>query len=651
MLDMRKTIYAFAVLSGLFAVSCNKFLDIDPRNKVSEEIIVSSEAAIDAYAANLYGRLPVEDFNWSPYEGFKQGSGWGNHLSGDYCDESMHSQFDDIGLEAADLWSDAYSLIRDINLFIEKNPEFAVSEEKKQQYLGEGYMMRAMCYGELAKRYGGVPVIKEAQEYLGDGYVENLRVDRSTEFDTWKFVVEECGKAAGLLDWGTDTRRFNRWSALAYKTRYALYAASIAKFTQANGVYYEGEAVDKELVGIDPSQADYFYGQVLSAGKELIDSKLFGLFRPDPASPDEAAENYQMLFESPDDCISSPQEPIFCRGYKTATYLTHNFDIFARPVQLAYGWKYPGRTNPTLDLVDDYDDYNDDGLSNSGVKVLTTVDGLGDADVNGFDPSKNYLKFDDPTEIFANKDARLKATVILPGSIYKDTKIIIQGGIVKSDGSYIFRSAVGDEGITGKDGKAYYTFGAADQMKYSGFDAGGSGSYTRSGFLIRKWMQENRTIPAETGYGDNTWIDMRYAEVLLNYAEAAVEMTNPDAVHIENGEKAINAIRKRAGHTDELHFSGNENNDRAIVRNERRVELAFENKRYWDLFRWRTFHTSFVGRKKLSLVPFIDLREENPKYIFVRMTMPEFTGQTFFYTSYYRQIPGTGNSGLIQNPA
>ena len=648
---MKKIIYVFTLFAGFYAVGCNKFLDIEPRNKVSEGIIVSSEAAIDAYAANLYGRLPVEDFNWSPYEGFVQGNGWGNHLSCDYCDESMHSQFDDIGPEASDLWDNAYSLIRDINSFIEKNPEFAVSEEKKKQYLGEGYMMRAMCYGELAKRYGGVPIIKEVQEYMGGGQVDNLKVPRSTEFETWKFVVEECGNAADLLDRGTDTRRFNRWSALAYKTRYALYAASIAKFTEANGVYYAGEAVDKELVGIDPDKADYFYGEVLAAGGELIDSELFGLYKPSPGSPDEAAENYQMLFESPDDCISSPQEPIFCRGYKTATYLTNNYDLFARPVQLAFGWKYPGRTNPTLDLVDDYDDYTDDGLSNSGVKVLTTVDGLGDADVNGFDASKNYRKFEDPTEIFEGKDARLKATVILPGSMYKDTRIIIQGGIVKSDGSYVFRSAVGDEGIVGKDGKAYYTFGAADKMQYSGFDAGGSGSYTRSGFLIRKWMQESRTIPAETGYGDNTWIDMRYAEVLLNYAEAAVEISTPEAEYTKIGELAINEIRKRAGHTDELHFSGNLNNDRAMVRNERRVELAFENKRYWDLYRWRTFHTLFVGRKKLSLVPFIDLREDNPKYIFVRMTMPEFTGQTFYYTSYYRQIPGTGNSGLIQNPA
>lgn len=648
---MKKIIYVFTLFAGFYAVGCNKFLDIEPRNKVSEGIIVSSEAAIDAYAANLYGRLPVEDFNWSPYEGFVQGNGWGNHLSCDYCDESMHSQFDDIGPEASDLWDNAYSLIRDINSFIEKNPEFAVSEEKKKQYLGEGYMMRAMCYGELAKRYGGVPIIKEVQEYMGGGQVDNLKVPRSTEFETWKFVVEECGNAADLLDRGTDTRRFNRWSALAYKTRYALYAASIAKFTEANGVYYAGEAVDKELVGIDPDKADYFYGEVLAAGGELIGSELFGLYKPSPGSPDEAAENYQMLFESPDDCISSPQEPIFCRGYKTATYLTNNYDLFARPVQLAFGWKYPGRTNPTLDLVDDYDDYTDDGLSNSGVKVLTTVDGLGDADVNGFDASKNYRKFEDPTEIFEGKDARLKATVILPGSMYKDTRIIIQGGIVKSDGSYVFRSAVGDEGIVGKDGKAYYTFGAADKMQYSGFDAGGSGSYTRSGFLIRKWMQESRTIPAETGYGDNTWIDMRYAEVLLNYAEAAVEISTPEAEYTKIGELAINEIRKRAGHTDELHFSGNLNNDRAMVRNERRVELAFENKRYWDLYRWRTFHTLFVGRKKLSLVPFIDLREDNPKYIFVRMTMPEFTGQTFYYTSYYRQIPGTGNSGLIQNPA
>ncbi len=642
----KKKILLFLI--PLLLSGCSDYLSLQPRNKVTEDIVVRSEEAILAYLANLYGRLPLEDFNWSPYNGFVQGNAWGSHDSADWCDEAMNSQFDDIGPEAHDLWAGAYRLIRDINLFISKYDDFQMEEGAKARLLGEAYAMRGIVYGELAKRYGGLSLITVPQEFNGD--VENLKVPRSTELETWRFILKQFDTAISLLPDDTDTRRLGLWSAYAYKSRYALYAASIAKFSEPNGVVYAGEAADKKLVGIDVSDADFFYGEVLSAAEKVMSSGRYGLFRPTPADPDEAAAAYQTLFETPDDCLGTPQEPIFCRGYQQRTFLTHNWDIFNRPIQVANGWKYPGRCNPTLDLVDDYDDYTDDGLSNTGVRVLTTVGGTGDTDYNGYDAGKNYLKFDNPLDIFARKDARLHATLILPGSTYKNTKIIIQGGLVKADGSAIFRTGVGDGGVVGKDGLSYYTYGAADKMRYSGFDPTGSGSYTRSGFLVRKWMQESRTVPAETGYGDNTWIDMRYAEVLLNYAEAAVEISTRTDGQNRKAQDAINAIRHRAAHTDELRISGNLNNDRALVRNERRVELALENKRYWDLFRWRTFHTSFVSRKKMSLVPFIDLREDPPQYIFVRMYMPEFIGQTFDYMRYYRQIPGISNSSLVQNP-
>ncbi len=644
---MKKSIIIFLILPIFFLAGCSSdWLDLQPRNKVTKEIVFSTPEAVDAFAANLYGRIHVEDFNWSLREGFAWGNGWTAIQSGNFCDESTDPQFDDKGPEFQDIWDNAWTVIRDINIFIQSNPEFKVSDAQKQEYLGQGYALRAFEYAALAKRYGGVPIITEPQEF--DGTAESLKVPRETEYDTWLFIMEEFDKAIELLGSETDTRRFNKWSALGYKSRFALYAASIAKFSAANGVSYAGEAWDKALVGVDASKADEFYRMAIDAAGQIMESGLFGLYRPEPKDPDEAAVNYQALFEDADACISSPQEPIFCKGYNVNAGLTHNTDVFCRPIQLANGWKYPGRVNPSLDLVDDYDDYTDDGLSNTGAMVLTTVGGIGDTDLNGFDASKQYLAFDDPTDIFAGKDARLKATCILPGSVYKDTKILIQGGIVKPDGSYVFRTSV-DSGIQGKDGNLYYTYGAADKMAYSGFDTG-SGCYTRTGFLTKKWMQEKETVPPETNYGDNTWIDLRYAEILLNYAEAVAEISTATGSEVQKAEDAINAIRHRAAHTDILHFSSNINNNRALVRNERRVELALENKRYWDLYRWRNFHQNYSNRRLKSLVPFIDLREDEPKYIFVRMYMPEFIGQNFYYTQYYRQIPGTGNSGLIQNP-
>ena len=56
------------------------------------------------------------------------------------------------------------------------------------------------------------------------------------------------------------------------------------------------------------------------------------------------------------------------------------------------------------------------------------------------------------------------------------------------------------------------------------------------------------------------------------------------------------------------------------------------------------------SRIKKSLVPFLDLRGETPKYIFVRMDAPGVNKHSFDYSWYYQDIPGTGSNGLVQNP-
>jgi len=108
----------------------------------------------------------------------------------------------------------------------------------------------------------------------------------------------------------------------------------------------------------------------------------------------------------------------------------------------------------------------------------------------------------------------------------------------------------------------------------------------------------------------------------------------------------INAIRKRAAHTDEINLTL-EN-----VMKERRIELAFEGLRYWDLVRRREYHTLFNGGRRKSLLPILDLREETPAYIFVRAdNLNDVRGTTTFYEKYYyRPIPDVTNNKLVQNP-
>lgn len=86
---------------------------------------------------------------------------------------------------------------------------------------------------------------------------------------------------------------------------------------------------------------------------------------------------------------------------------------------------------------------------------------------------------------------------------------------------------------------------------------------------------------------------------------------------------------------------------------ERRVEMAFEGQRMWDLFRRREYHTLFNNYKRKALVPAIDLREDEPKYVFIRMNQYndiKAGGHTFDVIQYYQGIPGINVNGLINNP-
>ena len=107
----------------------------------------------------------------------------------------------------------------------------------------------------------------------------------------------------------------------------------------------------------------------------------------------------------------------------------------------------------------------------------------------------------------------------------------------------------------------------------------------QTGYFRRKGIDER--LKGQLGMDGSNTIFFRYAEVLLNFAEAKIELNQIDQQTID----AIDKVRQRAGlptlmKTYNRQLSQDE--IREIVRRERRVELAFETKRYWDIIRWKT---------------------------------------------------------------
>jgi hypothetical protein len=115
---------------------------------------------------------------------------------------------------------------------------------------------------------------------------------------------------------------------------------------------------------------------------------------------------------------------------------------------------------------------------------------------------------------------------------------------------------------------------------------------TKTGYYLRKYMDD--AYPLQNPWGNagfHPWIYFRYAEILLNFAEASNEANGPDVVPSGatfSARQAINMIRERPGvNMPDLPPGLSQSQMRDAVRYERRVELAFEEHRFYDVRRWK----------------------------------------------------------------
>ncbi|WP_455607767.1 RagB/SusD family nutrient uptake outer membrane protein [Bacteroides rodentium] len=652
---MKKNILSALALCALVGFSsCDSFLELEPLDKVSGDRLTETDGGMKALLANVYATVPMEDFVFRPYTGFNARNYDGVNGTSNIAflsDEAARSEGGGGITENFDYWP--YGDIRQVNIFIEtvksSLEKGILNQEDATRMIAEARFASAYIYFGLSKRYGGVPVIDRVQD--GDyvpGNPDALKVPRSTEADTWKFIIKEFGDVAKELPAARDGYRFTKWGALGMKSRTALFAASLAKYWDKAPL--AGDAVTQKLVGIDKSEADYFYGECISAAEEILSNYGGSLYGANPASVAEARENFQKLFIQ-----STPvDEVLLSRGYVDGSVNNnrsgHGWSLFYSLAQVNPGALRYGRFSPTLDLVDLFEDYTDDGTGKSA-PIKTRADGNEanvpnvqlPGSVNAGDP---YIQYGSLSEPFQNKDARLQASIIVPGSTYAGVPILMQGGLVQTNGSVVVYN---NSSAVGKDGKTYFAFGAEGTSGYSGFGNIGNsenGNYTTTGFSVRKYMEEEKfsSLSSRDNSVTTPFIDIRLAEIYLDYAEAVVESGKGDRA---KAAALLNALRHRAAHTDNIPLTL-EN-----VLKERRVELAFEGKRFWDMVRRRDNHIYYNGGMRSALVPMIDLRTDTPSYIFVRANFhgdEKQNGRTFAPQSYYRGIPGTATNGLVQNP-
>lgn len=658
---MKKIKYILYIAAAVLATaSCKGFLDVQPTNKVSADAVVSSPEGIQAFLANLYYNLPIEGFDFTaennpcPDQGYADGFHFNDGAPNNswrvayiLTDEALGSELN----ECADdkyyaWWGTAFRHLHDLNAFADLIPTLSsVDEATRTELMGQAWFIRGMIYFALARRYGGLPIIEKVTDIqpildnptdttITNKIIKDLKVSRSTEVETWNYILKCFDNAAEMLsetDNGFHTRA-NKWTALAYKSRASLHAASLAKFWDR--APFTGDAVDAGCVGgFTKEDMERWYKECLECSRELIECGKYSLYMPNPSTPEEATENYIHIFQKPEDARC---ESIFVKGYyKKGRKFGTNQDVWGQPAQTGGAWPHPGRVNPSLEFAENFERYDTPGES----AKFVTYEG-DDFSYGGYNEGNVYRKFDNPLDMFEGKDARLAAITILPGSVWRDTLIVIQCGVVDMQGK-IHMDVDGDmkAQYMGWDGKVHYQFGAADNKFFSGF-CRERGNNTRTGFSFKKYMDPN-FVSSGSVWNESTtdWIDIRLAEILLDYAEAYAESGLGDAGFAR---ECLNRTRRRAGHKTDIDCTP-EN-----VQRERLAELGFENAHQWDLVRRREYHTVFNNYRRGALSPILDLRDG--KTFFVRGYVQKTNPITFKERFYYRGIPGWNVSGLIKNP-
>ena len=587
-----------ALVMALSFYSCD-YLDVPPINIIQDDAIFNSESGITSYMTTLYYDLPIEDFRYTQ-QGFNV-SGKGQGRLPNVSGEAMCSSSDDISTIGDGTWWGCwdYGKIRRVNYFLKNFPAYKSNFQNTvlaDAWMGEAHFIRAYCYFAMVKRYGGVPILREPQEYVGD--IESLKVPRDTEKACYDFIAEDLDEAFRLLPDNEEILgkgRATKYAALALKSRAMLYAGSIARYgtVDLNG-----------LVGIDKALANDYFELAYKAVKELEKSKRFSLYRKNS----DREKNFAELFLAED----SP-ENIFCK-YFQRNVNAHGWDVYFVPYQYR-GNGFSSNMNPTLEFVEMFE-HKDGTPANFAERAKDTY-------------------FDDPSELFQNMDARFGGSIIYPNAIFKGEPCSIQKGLIIEDGSKKENATNYEEAVyTANDGQVYHIVGKSGSGNYSG---------NMTGFFMRKYLNEN--MPQSEvieNYSEQHWIEFRYAEALLNGAEAAVEMGQ----HLDDALLWINDIRSRAN-IKQLSLS-----DLTVdkVRHERRIELAFENHTYWDLRRWRIADKEIETKQYTGLCPYFDINKQ--KYIFEEVAANKYY-YTFDVKMYYERIPDgeiAKNEKLKQNP-
>jgi starch-binding outer membrane protein, SusD/RagB family len=531
---IRNIAFTGLLLFGTMSCNQNDFLETTDSSKLTDATIWASEGNADVYLNNCYSDLPQKSNQPDNLDNFTD-----DNTAGDYYTSwnwkkgivkasggaSGSVWFGTTGPAQFEGWATLYTKVRKLNKFIQEITENRAnySDDWFNKRMDEARFLRAYYYSEQFVLLGGLSVITEPQ-VIQTMTDEEIYVPRSTFEKTFDFLVSEL---TTIVNNGYLAVKYNHDDTDAGRATLgsALMLKGWLQLFAASPAYNSSEpAVPNE------------------AGNKDMQS----FTTPDPTRWADAVVTFRQFIDtyghkgSGTYNLFSPMKEFW---YETNEYnceviwdrqhvqtiMPNTFSIYGGPVwihNVYYTW---GNYCPTQEVVDEYQMAN--GL-----------------DIN--DPASGY----NDQNPYAGREKRFYDFIVFNGCIYK------QNWMSEPDTIYTMPRNNLIEIDYNIDWTPYYG----------------------TGYYYKKRL-DNLHPPGGKLCGMNH-VYYRYAEVLLGYAEAQNEAVGPDASVYE----AVNAVRKRPG-TDlpPLPAGLSQAEMRNTIHHERRIELVFENKRLFDLWRWK----------------------------------------------------------------
>lgn len=596
---MKKLLYTFLALA-VFS-SCSKFLDQVPDDRLTIEETFRTWETARKFLADVYRRVPDEFGQRNPGGDNNRGLWTGGSDEADYVWSFVQSNEVNIGNWDAssgfvgDYWRNFYRGVRAASVFMENADRITdLSPALITQYKAEARALRAMYYFYLMRIYGPIILLpEEAPPVEAD-----LQLPRNSFEECVAYVAAELEKAAADLPVNPrndqDFGRITKGVALAFRANALMYGASplyngntdFADMKNKDGKQLISQTYDVQKWKDAADAYKAFLNEFVPGTYDLFKkNNAQGVFDPYLSCRDVILTdwNSEVIFAR----VGNSLGP---RQYELTPY--HN-GASSRDV------KGSGGLGATQNMVDAF--FMNNGRSITDPQSGYVATGFSDFQTPYDTEARNIYNQ------WVNREPRFYVNITFDGSLWLN----------KDYGEIISRF-----NNTGNSGKQT-----------------GGGDYTTTGYVVRKamglgkWDTDGRTL-----------ILIRLAEIYLSYAECIneAEPGNADAL------KYLNLIRERAGipqyGSAGLPAPVGQAEMREAIRKERRVELAFENNRFFDVRRWKIAEQTENGP-----IYGLNITSDMPEFLDV---VP-FETRVFNRRHYFFPIPSNdvnNDRELVQNP-